>query len=181
MQELFGKIIQLTALFMTFLIINFFLTNVSSIRYTESIDFTIWYSYESEPVKEKNMYFGEYIRKKRLSDERELTMQDVADHLGISLSYMSAIENRHKPPFDGDKLESLAKFLQLSDDETAMMFDLAGRENREVPYDLQDTFMYDEVGDLARYALRQSKAGFIKEEDWKSFIREMEAKKRIQK
>ena len=66
-------------------------------------------------MKEKNMYFGEYIRKKRLSDSRELTMQDVADHLGISLSYMSAIENRRKPPFDGDKLASLAVFLHLSE------------------------------------------------------------------
>ena len=128
-------------------------------------------------MKEKNMFFGEYIRKKRLADSRELTMQDVADHLGISLSYMSAIENRHKPPFDGDRLEQLAEFLNLTDDETALMFDLAGRENREVPYDIQDTFMYEPVGDLARYALRQSKAGFIKEDDWKTFIRQMEEKK----
>ena len=67
-------------------------------------------------MKEKNMYFGEYIRKKRLADPRELTMQDVADHLGISLSYMSAIENRRKAPFSGDKLEALAEFLQLTDD-----------------------------------------------------------------
>ena len=65
------------------------------------------------------MYFGEYIRKKRLADPREITMQDVADHLGLSLSYMSAIENRRKPPFDGDKIECLAKFLRLSDEDTA--------------------------------------------------------------
>jgi len=128
-------------------------------------------------MKEQNMYFGEYIRKKRLTDPRELTMQDVADHLGISLSYMSAIENRRKPPFDGDKLENLAKFLRLSDDETALMFDLAGRETREVPHDLQDTFMYDKIGTLARYALRQSQAGIIKEADWKAFIRQAEEKK----
>jgi len=128
-------------------------------------------------MKEENMYFGEYIRKKRLSDSRELTMQDVANYLGISLSYMSEIENRRKPPFGGDKLESLAKFLRLSEEETALMFDIAGRETRGVPYDLQDTFMYDEVGTLARYALRQSKAGFIKEEDWKAFIRQAEEKR----
>ena len=129
-------------------------------------------------MQEKNMYFGEYIRKKRLDDPRELTMQEVADHLGISLSYMSAIENRRKPPFDGDKLESLATFLELSAEETALMFDLAGKETREVPYDIQDTFMYDEVGELARYALRQSQAGHIKEADWKAFIRQAEEKKR---
>jgi len=124
------------------------------------------------------MYFGEYIRKKRLDDPRELTMKDVADHLGISISYMAAVENRRKAPFDGDRLESLAEFLKLSEDETALMFDLAGKENREVPYDLQDTFMYDEVGELARYALRQSKAGVIKEADWKAFIRQAEEKQK---
>lgn len=131
-------------------------------------------------MKEQNMFFGEFIRKKRLADSRELNQQDVADHLGISLSYISAIENRRKPPFDGDKLEELAKFLNLSEEDTALMFDLAGRETREVPYDIQDTFMYDEVGNLARYALRQSKAGFIKEEDWKTFIRQAEEKRRTE-
>jgi len=129
-------------------------------------------------MKDKNLYFGEYIRKKRLADPRELTMQDVANQLGISLSYMSAIENRHKPPFGGEKLADLAVFLEFSEEETALMFDLAGRENREVPFDIQDTFMYEEVGDLARYALRQSKAGYIQEKDWKAFIRQMDAKRK---
>lgn len=127
-------------------------------------------------MKEKNMNFGDYIRKKRLADPRELTMQDIANHLGISLSYVSAVENRHKPPFDGDRLAQLAEFLNLSEEDTALMFDIAGRENHDVPYDIEDTLMYEEVGELARYALRQSKAGFIKEEDWKTFIRQMEDK-----
>ena len=130
-------------------------------------------------MKEQNMRFGDYIRRKRLTDPRELTLQNVADYLGISLSYISAIENKRKPPFDGDKLEQLGKFLKLSEADTAMMYDLAGRETREVPYDIEDTLMYEEVGTLARYALRQSKAGFIKEDDWKTFIREMEAKKEV--
>ena len=124
------------------------------------------------------MRFGDYIRKKRIDDPRELTQQDVADHLDISLSYTSMVENRHKRPFDGEKLKSLAQFLNLTDEETALMFDLASRENREIPYDIEDTFMYEEVGDLIRYATRQSKAGFIQEDDWKTFIRQMEAKKK---
>lgn len=129
-------------------------------------------------MKEKHMRFGDYIRKKRLADPREVTMQHVADHLDISLSYMSAIENCHKPPFGEDKLELLAEYLNFTEEEKAMMYDLAGRALRGVPYDIEDTFMHEEIGDLARYALRQSKAGFIEEEDWKKFIREMEAKKK---
>jgi len=131
-------------------------------------------------MKDKHMLFGDYIRRKRLEDPRELTQQDIANHLGISLSYMSAVENRNKRPFIGEKLEQLAQFLDLTEEETALMFDLASRESREVPYDIEDTLMYENVGDLIRYAARQSKAGFIQEEDWKTFIREMEAKKQNQ-
>jgi transcriptional regulator with XRE-family HTH domain len=131
-------------------------------------------------MKDKHLRFGDYIRKKRLADPRELTMQNVADHLDISLSYMSAVENRHKRPFDGERLEMLADFLRLSENETALMYDLASRENREVPYDIEETLMYEDVGDLIRYAARQSKAGFIQADDWKAFIRQMEEKKHTQ-
>jgi len=129
-------------------------------------------------MKEKYLRFGQYIRKKRLSDPRELTMKDVGDHLGFTHQYMSLIENGNKKPFDGEILEKLAVFLNLNDEETALMFDLASRENRDVPYDIADTFMHEEIGDLIRYATRQTKAGFIKEEDWKTFIRQKEAEKK---
>ena len=131
-------------------------------------------------MKEKYMSFGDYIRKKRLADLRKLTMSDVAKHLNISVSYVSAVENRNKRAFDGEMLAKLAKFLKLTEEETALMYDLAGRENHNVPYDIEDTFLYEEVGDLIRYATRQTKAGFIKEEDWRTFIRlkEEEKKKR---
>ena len=129
-------------------------------------------------MKEKHMRFGDFIRKKRLDDPRELTQLKVAEHLGISLQYLSAIEIRRKAPPSGDKLELLARFLNLSEEDTALMFDLASRESREVPYDIEDTLMYEDVGDLIRYATRQSKAGFIEEADWKSFIRQMEEKKK---
>ena len=129
-------------------------------------------------MNEKRMRFGDFIRKKRLADPRELSMKDVADHLGISQSYVSMVENRYKRPFDGETLEKLAEFLNMTDEEKASMFDIASRENHEVPFDIEETLMYEEVGDLARYALRQSKKGVFKEEDWKKFIRETEAEKK---
>jgi transcriptional regulator with XRE-family HTH domain len=105
-------------------------------------------------------------------------MKNVADHLGISQSYVSMVENRYKRPFDGEMLEKLADYLNFTDEDKALMYDIASRENHEIPYDLEETLMYDEVGDLARYALRQSKKGVFQEEDWKTFIRETEAKKK---
>ena len=125
----------------------------------------------------KRVRFGDFIKKKRQSDPRELTLSDMSKQLGISLSFLSDIENRRRRPFDSEKIKTFAEFLNLSEEETALMYDLASHENNEVPSDIEDIFMYDEVGDMARFALRQSKAGNATEEDWKRFIREIEANK----
>jgi len=130
-----------------------------------------------EKVQVKRVRFGDFIKKKRLSDPRELTLSDMSKQLGISLSFLSDIENRRRRPFDSEKIENFAEFLNLSEEEKALMYDLASHENNEVPSDIEDIFMYDEVGDMARFALRQSKAGNATEEDWKRFIREIEANK----
>ena len=124
------------------------------------------------------MRFGEFIRAKRLEHPNEYTGMDVANALGISRSYLSEVEGNRKKPPDYKYLIKLAEFLNLTEDEAAMMYDLASRDNGEVPYDIADTFMYEEVGNLARVALRKTQAGFIDEEDWKKFIREAEKKRR---
>jgi len=125
-------------------------------------------------MKEKHMRFGDFIRKKRLDDPRELTQKDVAEHLGFKEAYIGHVENKIKRPFEGEVLKQLAEFLNLSEEDAALMYDLASREKREVPFDIEDTFMYEEVGELIRYATRQTKAGVFKEEDWKTFIRQKE-------
>ena len=121
---------------------------------------------------------GEFTKKKRLSDPREIRQSDVSRELDISVSLYGEIENRRRRPFDFDKIEKFAEYLNLTEDDKARMYDLASYENREVPSDIEDIFMYEEVGELARFALRQSKAGNITEEDWKRFIRESEENKR---
>jgi len=126
-------------------------------------------------MNEKRMRFGDFIKWKRMSDPRELTLSDMSKQLGISVSFLSDIENRRRRPFDADKMEIFVQFLNLNDEETARLYDLASYENGEVPWDIEDTLMYEEVGSLARFALRQTKAGNATEEDWKRFIREIEA------
>ena len=128
-------------------------------------------------MQEKRIRFGDFIRQIRLRDSRELRQTDVANELGLSLSFYSEIENRRKRPFDPEKIEIFAELFNLSEERKALMYDLASRENREVPADIEDIFMYEEIGDLARVALRQSKAGDITEADWKRLIREGEANK----
>ena len=132
-------------------------------------------------MKEKHMRFGDFIRKKRLADSRELTQKDVAEHLGFTEAYIGHVENKIKKPFEGEKLQQLAEFLNMTDEEIALMYDLASREKREVPFDIEDTLMYEEVGELIRYATRQTRDGFFKEEDWKTFIRQKEEELKKQK
>ena len=129
-------------------------------------------------IQEKNMRFGDYIRKKRLDDPRGLTLSDMSKALGISLSFLSDIEHKRRKAFSPDQIEIFADFLDLTEEERAWMYDLASRENREVPSDIEDIMMYEEAGSMARFALRQTKAGYATEEDWKQFIRKIEERKR---
>jgi len=128
-------------------------------------------------LQERNMRFGDFIKQRRLSDPNELTLKDMSEKLGISLSFLSDIENNRRKPFDKEKIEKFASVLGLSDEDKAKMYDLAARDRREVPSDIEDIMMYDKIGDMARLALRESNAGVIDEDDWKRFIREIEKKK----
>ncbi|MCR4443232.1 MAG: helix-turn-helix transcriptional regulator [Peptococcaceae bacterium] len=121
-------------------------------------------------MKEQYMRFGDFIKKKRLSDPRELTLKDMSERLGMSIGMLSDIENNRKKPFDSDKIEKFAEILGLSEEEKAKMYDLAARERNQIPADLEDIMLYDNIGEMARFALRQSNAGVVTEEDWKKFI-----------
>jgi transcriptional regulator with XRE-family HTH domain len=131
-------------------------------------------------MKTTNMRFGDFIRYKRIHDKRELTLKDVADKLGFSLSLLSDIEQGRRKPFNSEKIDLFCKYLELSNEDRNLMYDLAARDRKEIPSDLDDIMMYSEIGNMARYALRQSNAGIVTEEDWKKFIREID-KKRGQK
>ena len=129
-------------------------------------------------MKEKFMRFGDYIKKKRLEHPDDLTLKEVSAMLGISLSFLSDVENNRRKPFDKEKIETFVSKLGLSEEEKAKMFDLAARDRGEVPYDIEDIMMYGEIGEIARFALRQSNEGYLDEEDWKKFIRESEKKRK---
>lgn len=129
-------------------------------------------------MKEKYIRFGDFIKRKRQEHPGELTLKEVSKMLGISLSFLSDVENNRRKPFDKEKIELFAEKLGLTVDEKALMYDLAARDRGEVPSDIEDIMMYGEIGDMARLALRQSNAGKISEDDWKQFIRDMERKNR---
>ena len=128
-------------------------------------------------MREKSTRFGDFIRKIRLKDKRELRQLDVAQELDMSLGLYSDIENNRRNPFDIDRMEKFIEMFNVSEEDKARLFDLASRENNEIPIDIADTFTYDEVGEMARFALREFQAGNLEEEDWKQLIRKAEENK----
>ena len=120
------------------------------------------------------MRFGQFIKTKRLKDPRELTLKDVSAALGLSLSMLSDIEQSRRKAFDDEKIVKLCEFLNLGDEDLALMRDLAAKDKGEIPADIEDKMMYSDVGEMARYALRITNSGSGSEAAWKRLIRELE-------
>ena len=120
--------------------------------------------------------FGRFIREKRL-DAGDIMLKDIGYAVGVSLSYLSDIEHDRRNPGEGFDYEALAKLLRLTEDEKAHMYDLAGKCRKTVPEDIEEVMMNTESGNMARMALRMTKAGIAKEDDWKEFIRQLERKR----
>lgn len=62
------------------------------------------------------MDFGTLLRKLRKAGGK--TMGQLADHLGVSVSYVSDVELGNRAPFDGAKVREAARFLRV--DPTAL-------------------------------------------------------------
>ncbi len=127
-------------------------------------------------MQQKNMRYGQFLRAKRISDSRELTLKDIAEELGVSVSFVSDVEQGRRKPYDEEKTEKLIEFLRFSEEDIALMYDLAARENSRIPRDLDDIMMYSEAGEMARFALRMTKKGVIGDDDWRQFIHYIKVK-----
>ena len=129
-------------------------------------------------MNEKNMRYGQFLRAKRIADSRELALKDIAEQLGVSVSFVSDVEQGRRKPYDEIKTQKLIEFLRLTEEDVALMYDLASRENSRIPRDLDDIMMYSEAGEMARFALRMTKKGIVDNEDWRQFIRYIKTKER---
>lgn len=127
-------------------------------------------------MREKYLRYGQFLKRKRVSDSRELTLRDIAEVLGVSVSFVSDVEQGRRKPYDEVKTQKLIDFLNFKEDDIALMYDLAARENSRIPRDLDEIMMYSEAGDMARFALRMTKKGLVDENDWRQFIRYIKTK-----
>ena len=128
-------------------------------------------------MREENMTFGKFIRKKRLESRGEYTLKDMSNEFGISITMYCDIEQGRKNPGEFFDYERLAEMLELTESEKALMYDLAAKKKGTVPSDIEDVMMYSESGNYARMALRMTNAGIAREEDWREFIRSLEKRR----
>ena len=114
--------------------------------------------------------FGDYLKEFRR--RKSITLQQLADKLGVSLSLISDIENRRRNPLDEEgQMETIAEFLGLTTEEKEILYDQAARKRNSVPEDIKEVIMYSDEAEYVRKALRKTKSGQISAEQWREFLK----------
>ena len=113
--------------------------------------------------------FGDFISQKR--KDLRITLKDMADRLNISSPYLSDVEKGKRDSFDLDRLNQIAKILNLDEEESSVMMDLAGKQRNTVAPDLLEYILKTKGLSVA---LRKARDLDVKEEEWIKFIEEIE-------
>ncbi len=116
--------------------------------------------------------FGEFLQKKRL--ENEITLRKMAELIGITAPYLTDIEKDRRNPPEIQKLDKIAEILSLTEEEKAVMFDLAGKQRNSVAPDSPDYIM---KRDYVAAALRTARDLDADEDDWLKFVEELKQRK----
>ena len=80
------------------------------------------------------MTFGSLLR--QLREEKKLRQADIAVAIGVSTVYICDIEKNRRNPPNYTKLQLIAGKLELTEEKTAELFDLAGQARGEVAPDI---------------------------------------------
>ncbi len=124
-------------------------------------------------MKKDEITFGGVIREKRLA--AKINLRKLAEILDISPAFLSDIENDHRYPPDKDKIYKIAEVLELSKEDTDLLFDLAaGNKKNSVSPDIADYIMTQEK---SRVALRMARDIGAGEEEWEKIIQFLEGGK----
>ena len=116
--------------------------------------------------------FGDFISRKRI--EKKITIRKMADMLGVSAPFLTDVEKDRRNPPEIQKLDKIAEILSLTEEEKAVMFDLAGKQRNSVAPDLPDYIM---KRDYVAAALRTARDLDADEDDWLKFVEELKQRK----
>lgn len=116
--------------------------------------------------------FGDFLQKKRT--EKEITLRKMAEMIGITAPYLTDIEKDRRNPPEMKKLETIARILNLSDEDKAIMFDLAGKKRNSVAPDLPEYIM---ERNYVSAALRTARDLDASEQEWLNFVEDLKKRK----
>lgn len=120
------------------------------------------------------MTFGEYVRQKRI--ERKITLRKFAEIIGKSPTLISAIENGDKTAPSDEVLRTIVLKLELNQEETEILYDLAAatKTNNPIPADITETI---KNSNTVKLALRVAKNLDATDEEWADFMRRLQEKR----
>ena len=121
---------------------------------------------------------GKFINEKRLGRGpagEDILLKDIAIAMGTTATSLSDIIKGRRNPPEMNLLLKIAEVLQLTDEEKAEMFDLAGRERNEAAPDLPEYIM-DESIPHVRAALRRASDKNLGDDFWKHVLEEIDKK-----
>ena len=98
----------------------------------------------------------------------------MAEMIGITAPYLTDIEKDRRNPPEKEKLETIARILNLSDEDKAIMFDLAGKKRNSVAPDLPEYIM---ERDYVSAALRTARDLDASEQEWLNFVEDLKKRK----
>ena len=111
--------------------------------------------------------FGKFVRQKR--EEKKINLRKLAEILDIAPAYMSDIEKSRRYPPDREKIEIIAKTLELTEEETNRLFDMAAlaKDNTVSP----DLPKYIMENDIVRVALRRARDIDAGQAEWEKVMK----------
>ncbi len=124
--------------------------------------------------------FGDYLKEKRL--EKGITTRNMASDLGVSVSYISELESGVKMPPNSKEekynnlVDKIASFLELNEEESSRLRNLADSDLGAKGYLSTDMTDYINNVPLAMAALRKAKDAHLSDSEWNEIIENMDKK-----
>ena len=114
--------------------------------------------------------FGAFLKEKR--NARLITVRAMAELVEVGCGYYSDVESGRRCRIEIGFLEKIIAALNLSDEDSKTLYDLAGKAEKAAPPDLTD---YINDTPKARVALRVAKET-ASDDDWDYFAKYLKGK-----
>lgn len=120
----------------------------------------------------KGKTFGECLA--YLREAKDVTLRELARKIGVSAPFLSDVEKGRRAALTAERIEMVAKVLNLSEEEKTDLHTAAGRQKNSIPTDLPEYIMEH---DYVSAALRTARDLDASEEEWQKFIDDLKRRK----